>query len=268
MKSVFSYENYRQLLKDFYLSKKKERGTYSYAKFSEEAGLQSPNYLKLVIDGHRNLTQAGIFQFAKALRLSHEELVYFESMVLRDQADSSDIRKYYSQRMNELRKNKPTKGIKLRINEFVSKWYFPAVVVAMEGKAENTDLSEIAKLIGISQGQLEECVRIMKEKKILTVNEGKYSSLSNHIDFHDPKFSNIYQKNYLHEQLQKSMEAFKKRYNKDAKFQAHTFTIPESEFANYENQIHGFIETLIAKADQGPAEKLAQLNLQFFKLGE
>ena len=54
---VFDYLDYRAFLRDHYLDKKQRQGL-SFRGFSKRAGLKSPNYLKLVIDGQRNLTEA------------------------------------------------------------------------------------------------------------------------------------------------------------------------------------------------------------------
>ena len=69
MKSILSYNDFRQYLEDFYQQQKRETHGFSFETFSTEAGIKSPNYLKLVIQGKRNLTTEATFKFAKALQL-------------------------------------------------------------------------------------------------------------------------------------------------------------------------------------------------------
>ena len=81
---VFRYLDYRRFLADYYRARK-ARG-FSYRAFSRAAGLGAPNYLKLVIDGQRNLTAAMAARFAHACGLSGEGADYFAQLVEFNQA--------------------------------------------------------------------------------------------------------------------------------------------------------------------------------------
>jgi hypothetical protein len=70
----------------------------------------------------------------------------------------------------------------------------------------------------------------------------------------------------LKSQLSRSVHAFEKKYFKGAKFHSHTFSLPSSEFGYYEDRLNSLIEEIIAKADSGEPDKMAQLNFQFFTL--
>ena len=85
-----SYTDYRLYLKDVYLYRKKTMSTpvrsYSYATFSAAADIKSPNYLKLIIEGQRNLSPQMIVKFGKALQLQKDDQVEFEALVHYSQA--------------------------------------------------------------------------------------------------------------------------------------------------------------------------------------
>src|SRR3954463_10305239 len=84
---VFNYEDFRFFLKEsfYYL---KTTSAFSYRKFNLEAGFTSPNYLKRVIDGDRNLSSSSIPKCAKALRLNQQENWFFENLVFFNQSKS------------------------------------------------------------------------------------------------------------------------------------------------------------------------------------
>lgn len=86
---VSTYLNYREYLSDFFLYKQKQfsesRVPYSYAHFSAACGLKAPQYLKLVIDGDRNLAEKTILQISKALQLKKDDSVDFKLLVLSNQ---------------------------------------------------------------------------------------------------------------------------------------------------------------------------------------
>lgn len=84
--SIFNYCDYREFLRDFYQLKKSLLDNYSYAVFSLRAGIKSPNYLKLVMEGQRNLTTENTLAFAKGLGLNELETLYWENLVSFTQA--------------------------------------------------------------------------------------------------------------------------------------------------------------------------------------
>ena len=69
---VFAYLDYRAYLRDYYTSRKAQGASFSFRSFSRKAKLRSPNYLKLVMDGARNLTAEMAARFAQACGLGGE----------------------------------------------------------------------------------------------------------------------------------------------------------------------------------------------------
>ena len=61
----FQFQDYREFLRAYY-AERKTHAKISYRAFSRRAGLGSPNYLKLVMDGARNLSPAMAGRFAAA----------------------------------------------------------------------------------------------------------------------------------------------------------------------------------------------------------
>ncbi len=75
---IFEYSSYRDYLRDLYSYLKASRPYFSYRYFAAKAGFNSPNFLKLVIDGKRNLSSDSVKRFATALKLERDELAFFE----------------------------------------------------------------------------------------------------------------------------------------------------------------------------------------------
>src|ERR1044071_9309165 len=80
-----SFTDYRQYLREFYEFRRNQTRThlrpYSYANFAAAADIKSPNYLKLIIDGQRNLSREMAAKFARATLLSKEETEEFMALV-------------------------------------------------------------------------------------------------------------------------------------------------------------------------------------------
>ena len=66
------FVDYREYLKKYYQFKQIETKArlrpYSYSDFSAAANIKSPNYLKLIIEGKRNLSREMSQKFSRALK--------------------------------------------------------------------------------------------------------------------------------------------------------------------------------------------------------
>jgi uncharacterized protein (TIGR02147 family) len=100
---IFTFTDYRAFMKAFYDSKKKAPGSFSYRRFSKLAQNASPNFVKLVVDGQRNLTVQNIYLFAMAMELLPNEWQYFEAMVHFTQESMPEVMEFYQLRMRTLK---------------------------------------------------------------------------------------------------------------------------------------------------------------------
>src|SRR5689334_749136 len=86
---VYGYLDYRAFLRDHYAAKKASSRAFSYRSFSKRAGVASPNYLKLVIEGKRNLSAKMAERFGHACGLDADASRYFVNLVAFNQAKTS-----------------------------------------------------------------------------------------------------------------------------------------------------------------------------------
>jgi len=77
------------------------RPGFSYRSFARRAGFASPNYLKLVADGLRNLAAESVEKFARGLGLSKREHDLFRMLVLLANARSDEERNSIYARLRE-----------------------------------------------------------------------------------------------------------------------------------------------------------------------
>src|SRR5262245_28068715 len=89
---VFRYRDYHEFLRAFYEHNKQKGYGFSLRAFSKRAQLRSSNYLKLVMDGERNLTAPMAARFAQACALRGQPADYFCELVAFNQATSADER--------------------------------------------------------------------------------------------------------------------------------------------------------------------------------
>lgn len=124
---VFEYLDYRSFLRDYYLAQKRRGRGFSYRAFSRRAGLRSPNYLKLVIDGERNLTEGMAERFGRACGLEADDAEYFRDLVLFNQAKTATERAKRYAKLTGFRRYRRAHKLELAQDDYHSKWYLPAI---------------------------------------------------------------------------------------------------------------------------------------------
>lgn len=101
------YLDYRKYLADYYEFKKNQmKGnlrSYQYSHFAAAADIKSPNYLKMIIEGKRNLSEDMILKFAKALHLTKDQTEEFRMIVFLTQESDPSVRNQHLRDLNELR---------------------------------------------------------------------------------------------------------------------------------------------------------------------
>lgn len=99
--------DFRKYLADFFEFKKfqtrNQLRPYNYAVFSAAADIKSPNYLKMIIDGKRNLSDDMIGKFAKALGLQKDDAEEFRLLVVFGQAQTPSQRAIFLKQLSEHR---------------------------------------------------------------------------------------------------------------------------------------------------------------------
>lgn len=123
---VFDYLDYRAYLREFY-QRRKANSSFSYRAFSLRAKLGSPNYLKLVIDGERNLTGAMARRFATACSLKGSAAAFFCELVVFGQATALEERNESYGRLRRFQEFRDAQEIQIARDDYHSKWYLPAI---------------------------------------------------------------------------------------------------------------------------------------------
>lgn len=124
--SPFTFVDYRAFLRSWYAQAKKE-GQISLRAFSKKAGFTSPNYLKMVMDGDRNLSEEGLAKFALALEFNKQEEEFFKNLVRFTQAKSHEEKDRFYQTLLQSKKFNQFKPIEKEHYEYYSAWYHPVI---------------------------------------------------------------------------------------------------------------------------------------------
>lgn len=175
--NLFDYFDYRDFLQDFYHFHKKRNSAYSYRLFARKAKLGSPNYLKLVVDGKRRITDRTLYQFSRGLGLSRDEEKYFRELVMYQEVSDPDSK---DQHLRALMKYQEKQRTPTPLTESRSRalgdWHHLVVRELVSTKNFKEDPSWIAKRLGgkITESQAKESIELLLSLRLLKrSSEGK-----------------------------------------------------------------------------------------------
>lgn len=147
--NLFDYFDYREFLQDFYHFHKKKNSAYSYRLFARKARLGSPNYLKLVVDGKRRITDRTLYQFARGLGLARDEEKYFRELVLYQEVSDSDSKEQHLRSLLKYQEKQrvaiPLKADRIK---FLLDWHHSVIRELAVSKGFKEDPNWIAKRLG------------------------------------------------------------------------------------------------------------------------
>jgi uncharacterized protein (TIGR02147 family) len=172
--NLFDYFDYRDYLQDYYLFHKKKNSAYSYRLFARKAKLGSPNYLKLVVDGKRRITDRTLFQFARGLGLSKDEEKYFRELVMYQEVSDPDSKEIHLRSLLKYQEKQRTAiPLKAERIKFLLDWHHGAVRELINLKDFNEDPKWIAERLGnkITEAQAKESLDLLIRLGILVRND-------------------------------------------------------------------------------------------------
>lgn len=151
--SLSEYMDYRLFLSDFYLAKrnltKTSVRTYSYAIFSAAADIKSPNYLKMIIEGKRNLSIDMISKFAKACSFNRAQTEEFRLLVIFCQAEDPADRNYALKQLSEYRVEQKLKHGEFdrKVFEKVPNWIGWIIYALVDQEGVTFETSQLKDLL-------------------------------------------------------------------------------------------------------------------------
>ena len=168
--NLFDYFDYREYLHDYYQHHKRRNPAYSYRLFARKAKLGSPNYLKLVVDGKRRITDRTLFQFARGLGLNRDEEKYFRELVMYQEVSDPDSKELHLRSLLKYQEKQRTPTpLKAEKIKFLLDWHHAVIRELVSTKDFKEDPAWVAKRLGnkITEAQAKESIDLLVRLQIL-----------------------------------------------------------------------------------------------------
>lgn len=269
--NVFEFLDYRAFLRAYYAAEKVRRPAFSHRFFSRQAGLKSPNFLKLVMDGERNLGAETVPKFIHAIGLTGEAASFFADLVTFNQAETVAEKNRAFERISASRRFRSAKRIEGDLFRYLSHWYYPAI----RELAARSDFQESAKWIAsqlrpkIAPADAQSALNLLlslgllvRDEKTGKIVRGEPTLTTDHQTVRSLAVTNFHRQ--MLERASDSIESVKPIHRDLA---ALTVCVSPETAAVVKERIHRFREELTQICDADTAGNVVyQLNVQWFPL--
>jgi len=251
--------------------KKEIAPSFSYRNFSRRAGFSSPNFLKLVIEGKRNLTNASIAKVAKGFSLKKTERDYFENLVFMNQASDHDEKNYYYQKMMSLKTWSIAKKLDQAHYDYFSKWYYPAIRELIMFEDRRLDSSRIASMLNprVTVQAVEIALKRLTELGLIHKDaDGCWAQADNMITT-GPEVKSLLITNFHYEMMRLARESIERYPAAERDITALTMSINQKNILELKQKLSEFRKKLLKEygTDNNP-DQVIQINFQMFPLSK
>lgn len=272
---VYSYQDYRALLADYYAERKTHGRGFSYRAFSRRVGLSSPNHLKRVIEGERNLSAEMAQRFAEACGFHGKEAQYFCELVEFNQARTSADKQARYEALASHRGYRRAQKLDVAQAAYHSHWYVPAVRELAGSRAFRPEATWIAEqlLPAISIEQAEQALAVLIDLGLLVKTVDGRLVQADAIVSTGPETGGVHIVAYHQSMMQRAVASIDLVPKPARDISALTLRVSRRGLARIKERIQEFRRELVGletaealEASSSDGEIVVQLNMQMFPL--
>ncbi|MBI1861783.1 MAG: TIGR02147 family protein, partial [Deltaproteobacteria bacterium] len=265
--NIYNFSDYREFLKDRYRQLKESDPIFSFRHFSKQAGFGSPNYLKLVMDGKRNLSFEAIAKFARGLRLDSHEGEFFRYMVEANQCDVPAKKQVFEAKLMYLRELFKVKAMIPELYDYYHDWYHSAIrEMVNKGKVKNDPMTIATMLVpGISPEQAKDSVALLTKLKFVTLTGDGMIEACESSDI-DTTSIELAQKIHYEQMAELAAQSLYTQGPETQDYGAITLSLPPEKVSELKEKLHQIIAQVAGNHSHNPNDAVYQLNIQLFAL--
>ncbi len=275
------YVDYRKYLADFYQYQVQQTQgrlrPYSYSDFSAAANIKSPNYLRLIIEGKRNLSADMCGQFSRALRHNRAQTAEFLLLVTYCQEKDPMQRNRHLKVLSEWRAKKSMEAGKINTEtwEQVSSWLVWVIYAMVDQEGVSFTPEKIRKVL---RGQVNEAQVSQALQKLIDAGDIEIDPITNKARKTSLTMSGLDDipteliRKIQSELIYLGLESLHQFNPQEREVSGFTLAMTEKEFewVRFElRKLRKHIQKEISmKRETTSGERVYQMNIQFFPLSD
>jgi len=260
---IFSYLNYRTYLSDSVVYLRTTR-VYSARKFATQVGFKSPSYLKMIIDGQRNVGSEVVQRLATALELKKDEAQFFEKLVLFNQTQIMDLKDKLYEELLSFKKFRTIRNLDAAQYEFYSRWYMPVIFESVGYVNWTTEKEEFAKSLEISIPEVDRSLEILEKLGFIEKRRREWVKTDTSIET-EPEATSLYIRNFHREMISLALTKLDGIVPEARDLQGLTLALSDEDFKEFRKTLFDFISKMNKKySGKDKPKSIYQLSTQFF----
>lgn len=266
---VFDHQDLGAFLGAYYAWKKERSPGFSYRAFSRRIGVSSPNHLKRVIDGERQLPPEMARTYARALGLKGEAATYFCDLARFSRARTPREKEDAWRAMMHSARYREAHAADVRFAEYCARWYLPAIreLAGCPG-FESSPAWIAARLVPpITRRQAAEALVTLVELGLLVRREDGTIERGEAMVTTGPETIGLHVRQYHRSMLERAAESMELVEGGERDISAVTLVVGSDRIPQLKAEIQAFRKRLMQLAEEHPhPDRVVQLNVQLFPL--
>lgn len=266
---IFEFSEYRDFLKQYFKSLPK-RGFGEAKKIANYLGVSS-TYVSQILAGSKILTLEQATALGAYLGLSEIEADYFFYLVQNERAGTQELKKYCRRKLDDLRKKSLSLVARIEPNRklndqeksvFYSSPLFSGVHVYCSTGKKGRTLDEISVRFELSRAKATEITRFLVEVGLCSENENHFftTSQGTHLEQGSPHLL----KHHANWRLRAIQSA--ENLAEDELMYTVNVSLSDKDFHYLREEMVDFIKKFLARIHPSPAEEIACLNIDWFRI--
>lgn len=270
--NIYDFLDYRAYLKAFYDAGKANTRAFSYRFLAERAGYGSPNTIRYVIQGKRNISSDGIERLIPVFHLDDDEASYFRALVSFDQAETAEEKNQAFEQIAATRRFKQARQIDTSLLEYLSHWYYSAVRELAAREDFEADAAWIVARFKrqLTRAQARSALKKLMEWRLLVEDEEGHV-VRRDVSLATPhEVQNLAIGNYHREMLSKAAASIEDVEREHRDIAGVTVCIAPELVPELKQRARAFRENVLhlCDSDERPARVVYQFNTQLFPLSD
>lgn len=271
MKTIYSYLNYRDFLRDIIDKMKDENPAFSHRMILSKIGVSSSGFFCNVISGRCNLTVNQIEKLSDIFNLSASEKHYFKLLLYFSKAKSvSEKNDFYGQ-LIKYRKQKHKSLANEELTLF-SKWYYPVIREIINYTDFVDDFSWLARQVSppLRVHEAKKAIKTLCELELIKQDSDDFYRQQDAVLSTGNEVKSLHVVNYQMSMIDLAKKAIEKVKPKERDISGVTLSISNEKFQLLKLEYQNFRKKIIqiATNDTLKADRVVRCNLQLFPLSK
>ncbi len=268
---VFDYLSYREYMRDYYAAGKEHVDVFSFRYLARRAGFGSPSFIKLVMEGERNLSADGAAKVAVAFELEADDAMYFKALVDFEQAPGVKEKNDAFEHVAAARGYRNARCIDFDMFEYLSRWYYPAVreMVARLDFEEDPEWIAERLMPRVGVEEVSKALEVLERLGLVTRDASGMMVRGEPTVTTGPEVGSLAVGNIHRQMLERAAESIELFPSHVRDISALTLCVSMERVPELKQRLRAFREVLLSLCEnEERPERVYQLNMQLFPLNK